>query len=100
MPGFTLERREDGPLLQLARLALIVAALSRCGGPRGQLARRRRRGPEGLRAAGGAQARNVPPEGPPGTGRELRPRLGQGVLRAALTKIGGQPAPGAPKACP
>ena len=34
--------------LQLARLALIVAALSRCGGPRGQLARRRRRGPEGL----------------------------------------------------
>jgi hypothetical protein len=31
-PGFTLERREDGPLLQLARLALIVAALS----PRGR----------------------------------------------------------------
>jgi hypothetical protein len=27
--GFILERREDGPLLQLARLALIVAALSR-----------------------------------------------------------------------
>ena len=26
LPGFTLERREDGPLLQLARLALIVAA--------------------------------------------------------------------------
>jgi hypothetical protein len=25
-PGFTLERREDGPLLQLVRLALIVAA--------------------------------------------------------------------------
>jgi len=60
LPGFTLERREDGPLLQLARLALIVVALSRCGGPRGRLARRRRRGPEGLRAAGGAQARNVP----------------------------------------
>jgi hypothetical protein len=33
-PGFTLEHRDDGPLLQLARLALIVAALSRCGGPR------------------------------------------------------------------
>ncbi len=25
-PGFTLERRDDGPLLQLARLALIVCA--------------------------------------------------------------------------
>jgi len=36
-----------------------------CGGPRGQFARRRRRGPEGLRAAGGAQARDVPPKGPP-----------------------------------
>jgi hypothetical protein len=33
---------------------LIVAALSLCGGMRGRLARRRRRGPEGLRAAGGA----------------------------------------------
>ena len=32
MPGFTLERREDGPLLQLARLVLIVAALSRAAG--------------------------------------------------------------------
>jgi len=39
LPGFTLERREDGPLLQFARLALIVAALSRCGGPRGQVSR-------------------------------------------------------------
>jgi hypothetical protein len=45
--------------LQLARLALTVAAPTRCGGPRGGVARRRRRGPEGLRAAGGAQARNV-----------------------------------------
>jgi hypothetical protein len=25
LPGFTLERREDAPLLQIARLALIVA---------------------------------------------------------------------------
>ena len=32
LPGFTLKRREDGPLLQIARLALIVAAPSRCGG--------------------------------------------------------------------
>jgi len=48
LPGLTLERREDGPLLQFGRLAMIVAALSRCGGPRGGLARRRRRGPEGL----------------------------------------------------
>jgi hypothetical protein len=30
---FTLERREEGPLMQLARLALIVAVLSPCGGP-------------------------------------------------------------------
>jgi len=58
--------------LQLARLALIVATPSRYGGPRGRLARRRRRGPEGLRAASGAQARNVLPEGPPGDRHELR----------------------------
>jgi hypothetical protein len=32
LPGFTLERREDGPLLQLARLALIVAPPGRYGG--------------------------------------------------------------------
>jgi len=30
--GFTLERREDGPRLQLAGLALIVAASRPCGG--------------------------------------------------------------------
>jgi len=34
--------------LQVARLALIVAAPGRCGGLRGRPARRRRRGPEGL----------------------------------------------------
>jgi hypothetical protein len=84
--------------LQLARLALIVAVLSPCDGPRGQVARRRRRGPEGLRAAGGAQARNVPPRGLSGDGRELAPRSGQHILRAALAKIGGQPRPGALRA--
>ena len=31
----TLERQEDGRLLQLARLALIVAESGRCGGPMG-----------------------------------------------------------------
>jgi len=35
LPGFTLKRRKDGPLLQLARLTLIVGAPGRCGGPRG-----------------------------------------------------------------
>jgi len=35
-----------GSFLQLARLALIVATPSRCGGQRGWLARRRRRVPE------------------------------------------------------
>jgi hypothetical protein len=39
--SFTLERRSMVLLLQLARLALIVAALSRCGGLRGRFARRR-----------------------------------------------------------
>jgi hypothetical protein len=52
--------RQDGPLWQFARLSLSVAAPGRCGGPRGHLARRRRRGPEGLRAAGGACARDLP----------------------------------------
>ena len=34
LPGFTLKRR-DGPPLQLARLALIVAVPDQCGGPPG-----------------------------------------------------------------
>jgi hypothetical protein len=91
LPGFTLERREDGPLLQLVRLALIVAAPSRCGGPRGRLARRRRRGPEGLRVAGGAQARNVPPERtcPVTDGSCATPESAH--RSRALAKIGGQP---------
>jgi len=71
LPGFTLKRR-DGPPLQLARLALIVAVPSWCGGSRGRLARRRRRGTECLRAASGAKSRNVSPEGPPGDRRKLR----------------------------
>jgi len=60
LPGFTLERREDGPPFAARALPLIVAALSRFGGRRGQFARRPRRGLEGLKAAGGAQARNIP----------------------------------------
>ena len=80
--------REDGPLWQFACLALFVAVLSRCGGLRGRLARRRRRGPEGLRAAGGAQARNVPRKPTPVTGTAA-PRIGQRILRAARTKIAG-----------
>jgi hypothetical protein len=68
LSGFTLERWEDGPLVQLAGLALSVAALSRCGGPRGRLVRRRRSSPEGL----SAQAHNVSLEGLPGNGRFLR----------------------------
>jgi hypothetical protein len=55
--------------LQLARLALIVGVPSRCVGPRARLERRRRRGPEGLRAASGALARDLPRPGPPVTGR-------------------------------
>jgi hypothetical protein len=35
LTNITLERQEDGPLLQLARLALIVAEFGRCGGPMG-----------------------------------------------------------------
>jgi hypothetical protein len=34
LTDITLERQEDGRLLQLARLALIVAESGRCGGPR------------------------------------------------------------------
>src|SRR6266496_1561254 len=34
LTGITLEHQEDGPLLRLARLALIVAEFGRCGGPR------------------------------------------------------------------
>ena len=55
-PGFILERREGGPLLPLARLALIVAAPSRCRGLRGTIRQ-------------GAQR---PLESSPGDRRELR----------------------------
>ena len=87
-------------LLQFARLALIVAAPGRCGGLRGRLARRRRRGPEGLRAAGGAQARNIPTRGLPGDGRQLR-RAPVSASRARhLPRSAASQRPGAPKACP
>jgi hypothetical protein len=59
----------------MAALATRALGADRCApgrfsGPRGRLARRRRRGPKGLRAASGAQARNVPPvKARPVTGR-------------------------------
>jgi len=93
LTGFTLERREDGPLLQFARLALVVAALGRCGGPRGRLARRRRRGPEGLRAASGAQVRNVPPQGPRGDRPELRRVRVSVILARRQPRDDSQPGP-------
>jgi hypothetical protein len=39
LTDITLEHQEDGPLLQLARLALIVAEFGRCGGPMGVVER-------------------------------------------------------------
>jgi hypothetical protein len=63
--SFMLERRSMVLLLQPARLALIVAALSRCGGPRGTIRAPTPPWPgKGLRAAGGAQALNVSPNAP------------------------------------
>ena len=98
LPGFTLERREDGPLLQVARQALIVAAPGRCGGPRGRLARRRRRGPEGLSAAGGAQARDIPREGPPCDRQKLRRARVSVILARRLPSAAPGPARRAPRA--
>ena len=77
--------------MQLARLALVVAAPSRCGGPRGRIARRRCRGPEGLRAAGGAQARNVPGKARPVTDGAAPCPVS--ATCAALTMSGTQPGP-------
>ena len=79
--GFMLVRREDGPLLQLARLALIVAALDRCGGPRGGLARRRRRGPSG------------PKSGRRRPGASRFPDLTQSNARRAPARAGSPPCP-------
>ena len=90
LPGFTLERREDGPFLQIAHLALIVATLSRCGEPRGRLVRRRRRGLEGLRAAGGAQARNVTLNGPPGDRRKCPRRVSAILAGSWLGAVAGR----------
>jgi len=84
--------------LQFARLALIVAAPGRCGRPRGWLARRRRRGPKGLSAAGGAQARNVSLEGSPGDRRELRRVRVSVVLARRLSRERCTAGPGALRA--
>ncbi len=48
------------PLVQVAHFALIVGCWTWGDGPLGRLARRRRRGPEGQRAAGGHPGRNIP----------------------------------------
>jgi hypothetical protein len=70
--GSMLDRREDGSSCR-ARAGRWL-----CGGPpaavgSGPGARRRRRGPEGLRAARGARrANNSPGERRPAAGRELR----------------------------
>ena len=85
LPRLHTGASEDGPLLQIARLALTVAAPGRSGGPRGRLARRRRRGTECLRAASGAQARNVSREGPAGDRRELRRVRVSVILARRLT---------------
>ena len=104
-----LARLHNGAPGGWSALAARAPGADRCGAQpvrraAGQVARRRRRGPEGLSAAGGAQARNVPPEGPPGDRRELRrvrvsaavarrlPGLvasqGPGALRAPLKQYG------------
>jgi hypothetical protein len=85
--AFTLERRGGWLALQFARLALIVAAPGRCGGLRGGLARRRRRGPEGLSAASGAQARNLP--------RKARPVTDPGCAAFRVSVILARHLPGA-----
>src|SRR6266702_6412654 len=72
LPGFTLERLGGWPALAARAPGADRCGLSRCGGLRGGLARRRRRGPEGLSAAGGAQARNAPRTARPCDRRELR----------------------------
>jgi hypothetical protein len=46
---------------------------------------------QGLRAAGGAQARNVPPASPVGDGRQLRRARVSVIPCASLTKIGERP---------
>jgi hypothetical protein len=58
VPGFTLERRKDGPFLQPMRPTLIVTVV---GGPQHGLARRGRVARQGLRAAAAAQARAASP---------------------------------------
>jgi hypothetical protein len=99
LPGFTLERREDGSLLQLARLALIVAAPGRCGGPGGDDSRadaavpgraksgRRRpgahRSPRRLPMTGERCAAQRSAHRSRGACRDRRP-AGPGALRAPL----------------
>lgn len=46
---------------------------------------------QGLSAAGGTQARNVPPGRPAGDGAAGAPRWSQRIPRAARSKIDGQP---------
>jgi hypothetical protein len=86
----------------MTRFATRAPGVDRCGagrrgGPRGQLARRRRRGPQGLRAADGAQARNVSPEGPRGYRPKLRRARVTAIACAALATSGAR-RPGALRA--
>jgi hypothetical protein len=78
--------------LHLARLALIVAAFSRCGGLRGGLARRRRRGPAGPKSGRRLPGAQRFPRGPLATGGSCAaPWSAPPSGRAAIS--GGQPVP-------
>jgi len=80
--------------LQFVRLAVIVAVLSRDGGLRGRLARRRRRGPEGLERQAVPGHATSPPEGPPGD----RPGLRRVRVNASVTRCLLDPWPARPGA--
>ena len=85
--GFTLQRPEDGPRsCNATDLPLTVAALIWRRGDDSRA--RRRRGPESLRAAGGALARNSPGTACPVTGGTWA-APGQRIRRAALPECGG-----------
>jgi len=93
LPGFTLGRREDGPLLQFARLALIVADAQPERRAAGDSSRADAAVPGRAKSGRRRPGAQRSPEGPAWQWTGAAPCPDQPNLRAALAKVGGQPGP-------
>jgi hypothetical protein len=93
LAGFTLERQKDGLLLQFARLALIVAAPGRCGGPRGVTRAPTPPWPEGPKSGKRRPGAHRSPEARPVIGGSCATSESAPISRGAWSMSGGQLGP-------